>query len=204
MKLDVGGDAGDRETRLADYLAGRLAAADRAALEAELLGDAQASEALYAQVNLQGAIADEGRRRRGLHWRRRSLIAALPLAAAIALLWLGPGWRERAGSPAVPRLRGEAGQVKGLEPAGSLDAPARRFRWTADARARLYRFELYDAEARLRFSALAADTLLLWPASMDSLPPARGFWRVVPVDAAGRELDASAPLHFAAPAAGRQ
>ena len=186
-----------RTDRLADYLAGSLPAAEQAALEAELLADAEASQALYAQVSLQSAIADSGRRARDGRWRRRALLTALPLAAALALLWLGPRWRELAGPPAAPRLRGDVEQVLGLEPQGRLTAPPRRFVWTATATASRYRFELYDAQARLRYRAVLGDTLLVLAGSaQDSLPPAAGFWQVVPVDAAGRELPSSLPLHF--------
>jgi len=191
------GEADERRDRLADYLAGRLPAAEQAALEAELLADTEASEALYAQVSLQSAIADAGRRTREARWRRRALLTALPLAAALALLWLGPRWRELAGPPAAPRLRGDVEQVLGLEPQGRLSAPPRRFVWTATAAASRYRFELYDAQARLRFRAILGDTLLVIAGNaQDSLPPAVGFWQVVPVDAAGRELPTSLPLHF--------
>jgi hypothetical protein len=187
----------ERTDRLADYLVGRLPAAEQAALEAELLADAEASEALYAQVNLQSTIADSGRRAREGRWRRLALLTALPLAAALALLWLGPHWREVAGPPAAPRLRGDAQQVLGLEPQGRLTAPPQRFVWTATAAASRYRFELYDAQARLCYRAVLGDTVLVLAGSaQDSLPPAAGFWQVVPVDAAGRELPSSPPLHF--------
>lgn len=187
-----------REARLAAYHAGRLSPEEGAALEAEILADPEASEALYAQLGIQDALE----RAQGPVPRaaiRRLFTVLLPLAAAIALLWLGPRWQQQAGAPPEPpRLRGLPGTLRGIEPRGDLTAPPRQFRWQAEPSAARYRFELYDREATLRYEAVARDTLLVLPAAQPAL--AAGFWRVVPVDSAGAERRPSEPLHFTSPA----
>ena len=190
-----------REARLAAYRDGNLPPDERAALEATILADPEASEELYAQLGIQDALE----RARGAAPRaalRRLFTVVLPLAAAIALLWLGPRWQQQLSAPPEPpRFRSLPGTLRGLEPQGELAAAPRQFRWQREPSAAQYRFELYDREATLRYDAVARDTLLILPA--DAAAVDAGFWRVVPVDSAGAELRPSEPLHFTSPDARR-
>lgn len=175
-----------------------LSPEERERLEAELLADPVASEALYADLGLESALATAARapgsppaRRTPL---RRGLLVALPVAAALALLWLGPRWRELSRVDAPPRFRGETTALHALQPVGAVDAPPREFAWSRDEAAARYRFELYDGASRLLHSAVVDGTRYTLPAG--AAAPPSGFWRVTPVSAAGRELLPSEPAHF--------
>jgi hypothetical protein len=175
-----------------------LPAAERERLEAEVLADPKASEALYADASLESALGAATRVPTSLSARRRrsrrGLMVALPIAAALALLWLGPRWRELSRTDSPPRFRGETTQLRALGPTGAVTVPPRFYQWSSVAAAEQYRFELYDGASRLLHSAVVADTSYALP--VGTAGPRSGFWRVTPVSAAGRELPPSEPAYF--------
>jgi hypothetical protein len=117
-------------------------------------------------------------------WVRRHLKIVVPLAAAAtALFVLVP--RGGNDEPAEETFRGD-GAARLLSPVGAIDGPPATFTWTRDEGAALYRMELYDETAELRFRATTAETTLTIPEGEPAGPPFRsGYWKVVPMTGAG-------------------
>jgi hypothetical protein len=202
----------DRDARLEAYLAGALDADARAAFEAEILADPELADALYAAESLNAALRESLAAEAGpaavvrpptATWRRRLWLAALPVAAVLAFMLLVPRATDPEGPVPAPVLRGDEAASVGLEPAGELTAAPERFLWTATAGAARYRLELYDGAGRPLLVRVLADTVLALgaaPADLVTFAPGdEPYWRVIPIDAAGRELASSPPLRFRLP-----
>ena len=188
------------ENRLADYRAGRLAPEDRRAFEEEVLASDELAGELYAEVSLDAALST-GRNAASAGpssprwWRRRDVAVLVPLAAAaLLLLVLRAPDRDRAGLPAPPAFRGEASGARCLSPIGDVETAPSRFRWSHDPAAVMYRFELYDASSALLFRTTTSDTTIEIPAgTIGEEVPFDGYWKVVPMNAAGVERSKPPP-----------
>lgn len=185
-----------REERLAAYVAGELPDAEARAFEDEILSDPALAEELYADANLAAALAAAARRKGKVvpmrPWVRRHLKVVVPLAAAaMALFVLVP--RGGNDETADETFRGD-GSARLLSPVGAIDGPPASFTWTRDVGAALYRMELYDETAELRFRATTAETTLVIPEGELAGPPFRsGYWKVVPMTGAGVERPGPPP-----------
>lgn len=137
--------------------------------------------------------------RSGRAWRAWFLRIALPAAAVLLIVWLLPDRSLQRSTELPPVLRGAARVTVALEPIGAVERFPERFAWSADPLAQRYRFELYDAAARLRHTQVTSDTVTTVPPALQTeaaggTPPwPGGAWRVVPIDAGGHEL-AAPPL----------
>ncbi len=189
----------EQADRLARYVSGELSGEERAALEREILADDALADALYGELALRSlplqapgaparAIPATRPRSRPPFWRWQ---VALPAAAAViavfSMLWIVG--RQTAGPGRT--LRGQGGAPRLLEPLGEVERVPGRFAWTPAAGAASYRLEVLDAEGRVRYETVTPRTSHPLPAGAlpDTLALLR--WRVVPVDAASRELPAS-------------
>jgi hypothetical protein len=184
------------DDRMAAYLAGELPAEEARALEREILGEDAKAEALYGDGNVAAAIdaAAASRRRKVVPlpwWRRTSVRIVLPLAAAaLAAIVLLPS-REPA-PPGNETFRGKGARL--LSPVGDVDAVPSRFTWTRDAGAAMYRLELYDLDARLRFRVTTAETTAVLPAeALSGESFETGYWKIVPMNEAGVERPGPPP-----------
>jgi len=187
-----------REERLAAYVAGKLPDAEAKSLEEEILSDPALAEELYADANLTAALdaAAERRREKVVPWRSwvgRHLRIVVPLAvAATAMLVLLP--RGEKTGPGDETFRSE-GTARLLAPVGAIDGNPSTFTWSRDEGAALYRMELYDEEAELRFRATTAETTLTVPdEAWAGRPFVAGYWKVVPMTAAGVERPGPPPV----------
>ncbi|MEO5617748.1 MAG: hypothetical protein ABIS67_08250 [Candidatus Eisenbacteria bacterium] len=91
-----------------------------------------------------------------------------------------------------------AAGIRALAGDGLLEGPEARFTWSRDARADIYRIEVYDLTSRLLAAAVLRDTTV--PASALLPDTARaGVWRVIPVSPGGTELPPSPTARFHRP-----
>lgn len=187
------------------WLADQLDDEERAQLESEALEDPRRAEALYAASALQASLHDaahaktSGTRPRAVRGRprRRWLVGAGMLAAGLALVTLRPVLFPPESQRPTTWRSGEEASLELIAPLGPQERFPRSFSWHAGEDAALYRWELYDEEARLRSTEVLADTLLVRPAAetpADSL----GLWRwlVVPITSDGSEGATSESLRF--------
>lgn len=136
-------------------------------------------------------------RRAGVRLHRRRLAGAGVLVAVLAVAVLRPVFISPQQTPPATLRSGEAPAPELIGPGGLQERFPRRFSWNAKKGAALYRWELYDGDARLRATAVLTDTLLVRPAKAtpaDSL----GFWRwrIVPISGNGNEGTTSESLDF--------
>jgi hypothetical protein len=184
----------EQEERLARYRAGGLTPEERAAFEREVAESEVLAEELYAELALEDVRApapartDDAMRPAPLRARGGAWLRALPVAAAVIAVSAVGWWlarpHDRPGAGDV--LRGGGGEPRLLEPAGALAAPPRWLRWNAVPGADHYRVELFDDSGRGLGTVVTADTAF----AIDSLahrPLDAGEWRVVPIEADGRE-----------------
>jgi hypothetical protein len=190
------------ENRLADYRAGRLSPEERRSFEESVLASDELAAELYAETSLDAALETA---RKGdpsgtvagpeRWWRRREVGFLVPLAAAALLLLVlrGPGDDDGSG-PAPPTFRGEDAVARCVSPIGDLAAPPARFVWTRDPAAAMYRFELRDISSELLFRTTTSDTTLEVAAdAWDADSFVEGYWKVVPMSAAGVERAKAPP-----------
>lgn len=191
----------DRHER---WLADELSDEERSRFESEALADADRAETLYSDVALHAELSEAADartahrpRRAGARLHRRRLAGAGVLVAVLAVAILGPVFFPTQQRPPATLRSGETPAPELIGPSGLQERFPREFSWHAKKGAALYRWELYDEDARLRATAVLTDTLLVRPAEAtpaDSL----GFWRwlVVPISQNGNEGTTSESLDF--------
>lgn len=120
------------------------------------------------------------------------IIAVVVVAAGVAALFLvsRPG-RAPDTQPTVAGIRALAGD-------GLLEGPDAMFTWSRDARADVYRLEVYDLSSQLLAAAVLRDTTVLASAVLPDTAHG-GVWRVIPVSPGGTELPPSPTAHFQRP-----
>jgi hypothetical protein len=196
----------EQAERLARYRAGAMDAAERTAFEREVLESAALAEALRRE-GAHDAITRGTRRparvldanpalevAREFREDRGSLIhAMIPVVAAIVIGFAVWWWTPNSPGPAPDRdvVRGQAAVSRALEPVGELPGPPARLVWTRDPSARRYRVELYSVDGKPLGVHVTPDTSLALDAVIRATP-AEASWRVVPLDAEGRERPATA------------
>lgn len=201
MTADELGRAGrpltaEESERLARYVAGEMESGERMRIEQEILDDPALANALYSDANLRASIAAvddvtrarmerESMRRGGARWLRIALPAAAVLLLVVVLPRFFPGdgtGQRRLRSPSVVPAPAPASSVEALFPAGSLDEPPPRFVWTNAPGATTYRLEVTDESGAVVFSAVTAETTLVFPAELAGRSGSDLSWRVVPAD----------------------
>lgn len=120
------------------------------------------------------------------------IIAVVVVAAGVAVMFLVS--RPARTPDTAPAVTG----IHALEGDGILAGPEARFSWSRDARADVYRLEVYDASSRLLAAAVLRDTSVLASAVLPDSAHA-GMWKVVPVSPGGTELPPSPTAHFQRP-----
>jgi len=124
-----------------------------------------------------------------------------PLFAAAVLLAAGVVVMYFVSRPAAPPTN-EAGLtaagIRALAGEGALEGPDARFTWSRDARADVYRLEVYDLTSRLLAAAILRDTTVLASAVLPDTARA-GVWRVIPVSPGGTELPPTPTARFHRP-----
>ena len=78
-------------------------------------------------------------------------------------------------------LRGDSHDVMPIGPVGDQQSAPVQFVWHRVTGASAYRFELFDAEARVVHRVVLTDTLLA-ASSLSVDLPVRGSWRLTPLD----------------------
>lgn len=200
--------------RLADYLAGRLADAERQAVEQEILSSPAMAAALYEDVGVEGMLEESGGAgiagvvrplpmRPLAQGQRGWLRVALPIAALLALALLTPrllrmvwsgleDFRFRSATRSAtpgPSAEAAATRPRGLSPSGRIPFPPTHFMWTSDPGARLYRLEIQNEEERLIFFRVTPDTAIAIPRKAVSWEFVRSAsWRVVPLAPSGERM----------------
>lgn len=186
------------------WLSDELTDEERRRLEEQALRDPERAESLYADLSLQSSLEEtaRGSGRRGgpirlpaPRWRWRIGMGAV--AAVLAVLVLRPVLFP-ADPDRPPAWRGgDRPTLTLVSPSGRVESFPRRFVWRPAEGASLYRFELYDAQARRRAAVVVADTLLTRaPSSTPTDSTGRWRWLVVPILEDGSEAATSAALRF--------
>lgn len=202
------------------WLAADLDATSGADFEREVLADPDLAEAAYASLVLNEALsvaadvtvveaveAAATGSRWGVTPQRWAWAGGL-MAALLAFVILMPRSGDISGDlPSRLRGAGDTGAAIGIAPDGQWDQFPVEFRWhQADpTRVTRYRWELYDAETKLRAVAVIADSVLVRPASetpSDSL--GNWLWLVTELRPDGLEGPTSAAVKFAVVAKGQK
>jgi hypothetical protein len=197
------------KNRAEAFFGGAMSSEERSAFEHRLLDDPPFAQAVYTVMGMgpmfhearqalsirhlesHARIADRSISKEVPWWgRTRSRLVVTTLTAAIAFLVvfvskIGEPPREDlpAGLPATAGLRG-------LSPSGGIEALPAQFTWPARAAADHYRFEIYDDSSQLIYATLTADTILVVAVDVLAEKGFRsGYWRVVPLDRFGAELE---------------
>jgi hypothetical protein len=207
---------GDWKERAAAYFAGTMPPDERAAFEREMAADPDLTRAVYTEMGMgpvfheamqalrirnlesHARLTDGSVTKRVPWWgRTRSRFALTAIAAAVVILVV---LVSKLGEP--PRAPAPAGRTstasfRGISPSGEIDALPTQFLWTAHPAAAHYRLEIYDDSSGRVFETITSYTSLI--VAMDRLAERglrAGYWRVVPLDRHGSELDPSDDLHF--------
>ena len=198
------------------WLAADLDATSHADFEREMLADPDLAEAAYVALVLSEALNETAAEtveeaatssRWGVTPQRWAWAGGL-MAALLAFVILMPRSGDISGDlPSRLRGAGDTGAALGLAPDGEMDHFPVEFRWhPADpTRVTRYRWELYDAQAKLRAVAVVADSVLVRPASetpSDSL--GNWLWLVIELRPNGLEGPTSAAVKFAVQAKGQK
>jgi hypothetical protein len=194
----------DRHAELQErWLADDLDDAERARLEEDGLHDPHQAQWLYEAYALQSALRETAptqplalRRPLRSPWP----YAAGTLAAVLALVLMRPVLLPPGSGPQEILRSGDGTRLELIDPSGIMAQFPRRFRWRSHPGAVLYRWELYDDEARreaVEAVEVVRDTVITRPSTAT---PADSFgvwrWLVIPVLQDGREGSTSAPLTF--------
>jgi hypothetical protein len=179
-----------------DELAAREAFEDatrlRAAVHATPHGAAPSKESGLAVGLVEGRerarLAPAGR-----PWRLALRWALPPVAAAVLLVAATVVWRLN--EPEAPTaFRGEPASLSAVAPRDEVDTVPTRFVWHRDPAASRVRFELFDAESRLLFSTITADSFLTLPPATTA--PARGYWKVTALDESNLAGPSTGPVWY--------
>ncbi len=208
--------------RLARYMSGELAEAERAAFEAELLTRDDLAHAFYSELNLDELLREAAARRPALRpvtstaserpsepptierptpviaspraaWWERLLGRRVRIPLAAGLAAVLALTLRRPSEP--PVFRGGERSSRLLAPIGTLNSTPDRFVWTRYPGAARYRLTLQDASFTSVADTIVVDTTL---AASAILPPSftSGMWRITPIRGDGSLLDSSAPAQF--------
>lgn len=130
--------------------------------------------------------------------KRSGAITRWPILVAAALIVAGGVAFYFVTRPAPPPTNAQgltASGIRSLSGSGELVGPEARFEWSRDARADVYRLEVYDLSSQLLAAAVLRDTFLVASAVLPDSSHA-GIWRVIPVSPGGTELPGTSPARF--------
>jgi hypothetical protein len=181
------------DEQMARYLAGEMSASERREFEDKILRDRELASTLYADVNLRSSFDEAARTQRGrahdgaeqrdAWWRKPSFRWAVPAAAASVIVIVAIGIFNPRGPEDPSVFRGDGSVLQPITPKGDLNAPPNQFVWRSDPQATRYRFEWFDESSKPVFVTITADTVVSpGPADLSGPIPARGYWRVTPLD----------------------
>jgi hypothetical protein len=191
------------------FFEGAMSAEEKDAFERRLLDDPLFAQAVYTamgmgpmfhearqalsvrRVESHARIADRAVSKRVPWWgRTRSRFVVTVAVAVIAFLVVfvskigeQPEGDTPTGTPSTPA---------GFSPAGGVEALPVQFTWPVRPGAGQYRFEIFDDSSQLVYATITADTNLI--VAVDVLAERgfrSGYWRLVPLDRHGAELESS-------------
>ncbi len=183
------------------WLADKTGADTHADFEREVLSDPVLADEAYAALALDEELtaAAAARPHRAVLTRRWAWAGGM-MAALLAFVILMPRSDDISGNLDL-RLRsaGQGEAAVGIAPSGDLAHFPLTFSWHPDdpQQDSRYRWELYDAQAKLRGVAIVADSVLVRPHSetpADSL--GNWLWLVVELQPDGLEGPTSAAVKF--------
>lgn len=198
------------------FFAGDMTEAEREAFQSELADNPEMARDVYTAMGMgpmfheavmalrvrrleaHARISDRSVTKQVPWWgRTRSRLVLTAVVAALVFLVISVSKIGEPPESESPTLAPTAEGFRGLSPAGVIPALPVEFTWTAYPAASHYRFEIFDRSSQRVYSTLTSKTSLV--VAVDHLAE-RGFregtWHVVPLDAHGAELDASAPLEI--------
>lgn len=218
---DVETPAGSPELkeRATAYFDGAMPPGERAAFEREMVANPDTARAVYEQMGMgpvyhealqalrirhlesHARLPDRSVTKRVPWWgRTRSRFALTAIVSALVIVVVlvsnigePPQVSERflpAGGPGGEGFRG-------LSPSGAVEALPFQFTWTPHPNAAHYRLEIYDKSSGKFFETITGHTSLI--VALDELAERGlrlGYWRVVPLDPHGSELDPTQTVSF--------
>ena len=174
------------ESRIRDYLAGRLDAAAAERFEQRMFEDDELAAEVQSALEIRAATAVQASATRRASSTPRGVLFALAVAATAAVLAVGIGWLQR---PPAPVFRGIE-QRLGLEV--EVGGGALRARWQPVADAAGYELQVLASDGRVLHSLEADGTT----ATVDLGAPVAGasapaFVEVSALDEVGQTLQRS-------------
>jgi hypothetical protein len=174
------------ESRIQDYLAGRLAAAEAEAFEQRMFEDDALAAEVQTALEVRAATAPAGAARRASGPPRRMLYG-LAIAASAAVLAVGIAWLR---PPPAPEVFRGVEQRMGLEV--EVDGGAVRARWEPVADAAGYELQVFARDGRLLRSVEVDDaTAALELGAPANATAAPAFIEVSALDDLGQTLQRS-------------
>jgi hypothetical protein len=177
------------ESRIQDYLAGRLEATDAERFEERMFMDDELGAEVQRALEIRAATLPAAAQRR-TGYRPRRVFLALAIAASAAVLAVGVTWLQQ---PAAPPVFRGVEQRMGLEV--EVDGGALHARWRPIAGAAGYELQLFARDGRLLRSLEAggaAATFELGAPADSAAAPA--FVEVSALDDVGQTLRRSERL----------
>jgi anti-sigma factor RsiW len=178
------------ESRIQEYLAGRLDATEAERFEERMFTDDELGAEVQSALEIRAATLNAGVKRRTGRPPPRRMLLALAVAAGTGALAVGITWLQQSPAPAV--FRGVE-QRMGLEI--ELEGGSLRARWQPIADAAGYELQMLARDGRVLRSLEADDTTAAFDllASADSAS-APAFIEVSALDGLGQTLQRSERL----------